>query len=130
MLRAGKIKEWAYLVLQWNMMARKCNIADIHFNFIRWSGDMMILHILNNHKKEIKNMIYSTQLNNSFGPLPLDQEGGESVEDLQNRRSAECFQSIMWQHSKKRKAPDEFSLLGQDSTITEVSNCIISETPI
>jgi hypothetical protein len=72
---------------------------------------------LNNHKKEIKNMIYSTQLNNSFGPLPLDQEGGESVEDLQNRRSAECFQSIMWQHSKKRKAPDEFSLLGQDSTI-------------
>jgi hypothetical protein len=76
-----------------------------------------LVPILNNHKKEIKNMIYSTQLNNSFGPLPLDQEGGESVEDLQNRRSAECFQSIMWQHSKKRKAPDEFSLLGQDSTI-------------
>ena len=74
-----------------------------------------LVPILNNHKKEIKNMIYSTQLNNSFGPLP--QEGGESAESLQNRRSAECFQSIMWQHSKKRKAPDEFSLLGKDSTI-------------
>jgi len=43
MLRQGKIKEWAYLVLQWNLMARKCNVGDIHFNFVRWSADMMTI---------------------------------------------------------------------------------------
>jgi hypothetical protein len=42
-LRQGNLKEWAYLVLQWNLMARKCNVADIHFNFIRWQGDMMTI---------------------------------------------------------------------------------------
>ena len=43
MLRRGEIKEWAYLVIQWNMMGRKCNVGDIHFNFVRWSEDMMTI---------------------------------------------------------------------------------------
>jgi len=43
MLKQGKIKEWAYLILQWNLMSRKCNIGDIHFNFVHWQGDMMTI---------------------------------------------------------------------------------------
>lgn len=41
LLRRGEIVWWAFLVLQWNMMARSVNVEQIHLNFIGWSGDMM-----------------------------------------------------------------------------------------
>ena len=29
MLRDGDLRSWAYLILQWNLISRKCNIQDI-----------------------------------------------------------------------------------------------------
>ena len=43
MLRDGDLRSWAYLILQWNLISRKCNIQDIHFNIVRWSHDMMTI---------------------------------------------------------------------------------------
>ena len=70
MLRDGDLRSWAYLILQWNLISRKCNIQDIHFNFVRWSHDMMtnlFCHTKTQHgtRKDVQKFHLST---NSLRP--------------------------------------------------------------
>ena len=41
LLSSGEIIWWAFMILQWNLMARSINVEQIHVEFFGWSGDMM-----------------------------------------------------------------------------------------
>ena len=49
LLTMGDVENWCYMVLQWNLMGRACNVSEIQLCHMKWDKDMLTVEF--NHTK-------------------------------------------------------------------------------